>query len=70
VTAVLRLATWIGLNVAAADMVNVRLVLMAPLPNGAGLVLAFGVALVQTGAREIRAASAKSLAILLPPRDS
>ena len=45
VTAALRLVTWLGLNLTAADVVNLRLILMATLPNIAGLVLAFGVAL-------------------------
>jgi hypothetical protein len=45
VTAALRLATWLGLNLAAADVVNLRLALMAILPNISGLVLACGVAL-------------------------
>jgi hypothetical protein len=45
VTAALRLATWLGLKLAPDDVVNFRLGLMAMLPNIAGLVLAFGVAL-------------------------
>ena len=45
VTATLRLATWAGLKLAAVDVVNARLALMAMLPNIAGLVLMFGVAL-------------------------
>jgi hypothetical protein len=45
VTAALRLATWLGLKLAPDDVVNFRLGLMAVLPNIAGLVLAFGVAL-------------------------
>jgi hypothetical protein len=44
-TGALRLATWAGLKVTAGDVVNVRLALMAALPNIAGLVLAFGMAL-------------------------
>jgi len=43
----LRLATWAGLRLEAADVVNLRLILMTLLPNIAGLVLAFGVALAQ-----------------------
>lgn len=49
VTAVLRLATWTGLNVKSDDVVNLRLALMAMLPNIAGLVLAFGMALIRVG---------------------
>lgn len=45
VTASLRLAKWAGLPVGADDVVNLRLALMAALPNIGGLVLAFGVAL-------------------------
>jgi hypothetical protein len=45
VTAALRLTTWAGLKLTADDVVNLRLVLMAMLPNIAGLVLMFGVAL-------------------------
>ena len=45
VTAVVRLTTWAGFRLAADDVVNLRLVLMAMLPNIAGLVLMFGVAL-------------------------
>jgi hypothetical protein len=41
VTASLRLATWTGLKVTAVDVINIRLALMALLPNLAGLVLAF-----------------------------
>ena len=40
-----RLATWVGLGVTATDIGNLRLALMALLPNLAGLVLCFGVAL-------------------------
>jgi hypothetical protein len=42
---VLRLANWVGLNVTANDLGNLRLMLMALLPNLAGLILCFGVAL-------------------------
>jgi len=42
---VLRLATWAGLSVTADDLGNLRLALMALLPNLAGLILCFGVAL-------------------------
>jgi hypothetical protein len=45
VTATVRLARWIGLGVTAVDIGNLRLALMALLPNIAGLVLCFGVAL-------------------------
>jgi hypothetical protein len=45
VTAALRLAIWTGLKLTTNDVVNLRLVLMALMPNIAGLVLAFGVAL-------------------------
>jgi hypothetical protein len=45
VTGAVRLAQWIGLGVTATDVGNLRLVLMALLPNIAGLVLAFGSAL-------------------------
>jgi hypothetical protein len=45
VTATVRLAQWAGLGVTATDIGNLRLVLMALLPNLAGLVLAFGSAL-------------------------
>jgi hypothetical protein len=41
----LRLASWAGLRATADDLSNVRLALMALLPNLAGLVLCFGVAL-------------------------
>jgi hypothetical protein len=40
-----RLATWAGLHVSTDDLSNLRLALMALLPNLAGLVLCFGVAL-------------------------
>src|SRR5262245_5174557 len=45
VTGALRLATWAGLPVRADDVTNLRLVLMVAVPNLAGLVLAFGLAL-------------------------
>jgi hypothetical protein len=45
VTAALRLARWIGFDVTTAGVVNLRLALMATLPNIAGLVLAFGIVL-------------------------
>jgi hypothetical protein len=41
----LRLASWAGLTATADDLSNLRLALMALLPNLAGLVLCFGVAL-------------------------
>jgi len=40
-----RLASWAGLKLTAVDLGNLRLALMSLLPNLAGLVLAFGVAL-------------------------
>jgi hypothetical protein len=43
--AAVRLVTWAGLRVGSDDVSNVRLVLMIVIPNLAGLVLAFGVAL-------------------------
>ena len=45
VTAVVRLTTWAGFRLAADDVANLRLLLMAALPNIAGLVLCFGLAL-------------------------
>jgi hypothetical protein len=45
VTGALRLASWAGLKLSAGDIGNLRLALMGLLPNLAGLVLAFGVAL-------------------------
>jgi hypothetical protein len=42
---VLRLANWAGLHATADDLSNLRLALMALLPNLAGLLLCFGVAL-------------------------
>jgi hypothetical protein len=45
VTASLRLAKWAQLPVGADDVSNLRLVLMIAIPNLAGLVLAFGLAL-------------------------
>jgi hypothetical protein len=44
-TAVVRLTTWAGLRLAADDLINLRLMLMAMLPNIAELVLMFGIAL-------------------------
>ena len=44
-TAVVRLTTWAGMKLAADDVVNLRLVLMAMLPNIGGLVLMCGLAL-------------------------
>jgi hypothetical protein len=44
VTATVRLARWVGLGVTATDVGNLRLALMALLPNIAGLVLCFGMA--------------------------
>jgi hypothetical protein len=45
VTGAMRLAQWVGLGVTATDIGNPRLALLALLPNLAGLVLCFGVAL-------------------------
>jgi hypothetical protein len=45
VTGALRLAAWAGLNLGEMDIANIRLALMGLLPNLAGLVLAFSVAL-------------------------
>jgi hypothetical protein len=45
VTAALRLVRWTGLKLTSDDVTNLRLALMAILPNIAGLVLAFGTAL-------------------------
>jgi hypothetical protein len=45
VAGAVRLASWVGLNLSAADIANLRLALMGLLPNLAGLVLAFGMAL-------------------------
>jgi hypothetical protein len=45
VAGAVRLAQWAGLGVTAIDIGNLRLALMALLPNLAGLVLCFGVAL-------------------------
>jgi hypothetical protein len=45
ITGALRLASWAGLNLTAVDIGNLRLAMMGLLPNLAGLVLAFGVAL-------------------------
>ena len=45
ITTAVRLVTWVGLKITADDVVNLRLALMAVLPNIAGLVLAFGMAL-------------------------
>jgi hypothetical protein len=45
VTGAVRLAQWVGLGVTATDVGNLRLALMGLLPNIAGLVLCFGMAL-------------------------
>jgi hypothetical protein len=45
VTGAVRLATWAGLPVTDTDVGNLRLALMALLPNLAGLVLCFGTSL-------------------------
>ena len=45
--AALRLTTWAGLSLQAGDIVNLRLALMALLPNAAGLLLAFAAGLTR-----------------------
>jgi hypothetical protein len=45
VSAALKLAKWLGLDVTADGVVNLRLALLALLPNVSGLVLAFAFAL-------------------------
>jgi len=45
VSAALKLAKWLGLEVTADGVANLRLALLALLPNVSGLVLAFAVAL-------------------------
>jgi hypothetical protein len=45
VSAALRLAKWVGLQITADGVVNLRLALIALLPNVSGLVLAFALAL-------------------------
>jgi len=45
VTASVRLTRWTGLAIGSDDITNLRLVLMVAVPNLAGLVLAFGLAL-------------------------
>ncbi|HEY1362166.1 MAG TPA: hypothetical protein VGF60_07970 [Xanthobacteraceae bacterium] len=47
VSASLRLASWAGLKVHADDVLNLRLALMAMLPNMAGVLLTFAMALSQ-----------------------
>ncbi len=47
VTGALRLANWVGLGVKADDVRNVRLALMAILPNISGLLFAFSVGLAR-----------------------
>jgi hypothetical protein len=42
ISAAVRLARWVGLGASAEDFANLRLALMALLPQAAGLVLAFG----------------------------
>lgn len=53
VTAALRLTLWAGFRLTTDDIVNLRLALMALLPNLAGLLLAFAIALCQPQLREI-----------------
>lgn len=45
VSGVVRLATWVGVELTSTDIGNLRLALIGVLPNLAGLVLAFGCAL-------------------------
>ena len=45
VTGAVRVASWAGMNLTAVDVSNLRLALIGLLPNLAGLVMAFGVAL-------------------------
>jgi hypothetical protein len=45
VSAALKLAKWLGLEVTADGVANLRLALLALLPNVSGLVFAFGIAL-------------------------
>jgi hypothetical protein len=45
VTGALRLAAWAGLRLGEMDIANIRLTLMGLLPNLAGLVLCFAMAL-------------------------
>ena len=47
VAAALRLATWLGLKPTADDILNLRLALMAILPNVAGLLIAFATGLAR-----------------------
>jgi hypothetical protein len=47
IQAALRLATWFGLKVIPDDILNLRLVLMAILPNVAGLLIAFAMGLAR-----------------------
>jgi hypothetical protein len=54
VTATLRLATWAGMKLTTDDILNLRLILMAILPNVAGLLIAFAAGL----ARPLRPAAA------------
>jgi hypothetical protein len=45
ITAGVRLATWVHLPIVANDLMNLRLLLLVAVPNLAGLVFAFGLAL-------------------------
>ena len=47
VAAALRLATWLGLKLTGDDILNLRLALMAILPNVAGLLIAFATGLAR-----------------------
>jgi hypothetical protein len=51
VSAALKLAKWLGLEITADGIVNVRLALLALLPNVSGLVLAFAIALRRSNLR-------------------
>jgi hypothetical protein len=59
VTGAVRLATWAGLKLSAGDIGNLRLATMGLLPNLAGLVLCFGVALYGSRIAADRRTSAK-----------
>jgi hypothetical protein len=52
-TGALRLASWAGLRATADDLSNLRLALMALLPNLAGLVLCFGIALRRSPSAQV-----------------
>jgi hypothetical protein len=52
VSAALKLAKWLGLEVTADGVANLRLALLALLPNVSGLVLAFAIALRRSNVRQ------------------